>query len=345
MRSPLRRTAVRLGLIVAVALTLLPFANTAAQSSTTETAQIFLISLEDGGPIGCGDTVVPVTVEVPVATTTEGKITEALTKLFSLHDPYYGLSGLYNTLYENTLTIDDVRIENDAAGVILSGSTGARGVCDEPRIEAQITETVKQFSGFTRVVIILNGAMLSDAAGPIYFPETDHWLGRPFRTFWGQSGGIPVFGYPLTEQLFENGLRVQYVERQRLEDHPSNVYPYSTLLGLLGIEIAREEGLLDTAPFHRQSNNRNPNCEYVPETGHHLCFGFRDYWHAHGLDFGDAGYSYRESLALFGYPISDEFVINGRTVQYFERARFEWHPENSAPWNILLGRLGAEVLE
>ena len=36
-------------------------------------------------------------------------------------------------------------------------------------------------------------------------------------------------------------------------------------------------------------------------------------------------------------------AINGRTVQYFERARFEWHPENSPPWDILLGRLGAEV--
>jgi hypothetical protein len=28
------------------------------------------------------------------------------------------------------------------------------------------------------------------------------------------------------------------------------------------------------------------------------------------------------------------------TVQYFERARFEWHPEKSAPWQVLLGQLG-----
>ena len=37
---------------------------------------------------------------------------------------------------------------------------------------------------------------------------------------------------------------------------------------------------------------------------------------------------------------------DGRTVQYFERARFEWHP-GAWPerWDVLLGCLGAEVLE
>jgi hypothetical protein len=115
------------------------------------------------------------------------------------------------------------------------------------------------------------------------------------------------------------------------------------LLGRLGYERAEQLGLLTSPAFQRQQPNNNPNCEYFPQTGHHLCFGFRTYWHTHGLDFGDPGISFRESLLLFGYPISEEFVVNGRTVQYFERARFEWHPENRAPWDILLGRLGAEV--
>jgi hypothetical protein len=318
---------------------------TTAQPASPDTATIFLVSLDDGGPLGCEDTLVPVTVDVPAATTTEGRIEAALSALFAIHDAYYGQSGLYNALYQNTLTIDEVRIENDAAGIILSGSTGARGVCDDPRIEGQIAETVRQFTGFSRVVVILDGGMLADAAGPIYFPETNHYLGRPFRGYWLQSGGLPVFGYPLTEQLFENGLRVQYFERQRIEEHPGNPDPYGTELGLLGTQMAGAQGLLGTPPFQRQMPHGNPNCEYFPETGHHLCFGFRAYWHGHGLEFGDAGYSYREALALFGYPISEEFVVDGRTVQYFERARFEWHPENDAPWDILLGRLGADLLE
>ncbi|MDP9375813.1 MAG: SpoIID/LytB domain-containing protein, partial [Chloroflexota bacterium] len=85
------------------------------------------------------------------------------------------------------------------------------------------------------------------------------------------------------------------------------------------------------------------------ETGHRLCWGFRTYWRGHGLDFGEPGFSYRESLALFGYPISEEFRMVGEdgreyTMQYFERARFEWHPQNQPPYDILLGRLGADLL-
>ena len=48
---------------------------------------------------------------------------------------------------------------------------------------------------------------------------------------------------------------------------------------------------------------------------------------------GDPNVSYRESLALFGYPISgkmQERLEDGNvyTVQYFERARFEYHLES-----------------
>ena len=72
-------------------------------------------------------------------------------------------------------------------------------------------------------------------------------------------------------------------------------------------------------------------------------------WRAHGLDLGDQGVSERESLALFGYPLSDEFdqrLEDGKTyrVQYFERARFEWHPENAAPHDVLLGQFGRRVV-
>ena len=45
-------------------------------------------------------------------------------------------------------------------------------------------------------------------------------------------------------------------------------------------------------------------------------------------------------------PISDEFLeksdLDGKTysVQYFERAVFEMHPENKAPYDVLLSQLG-----
>ncbi len=40
-----------------------------------------------------------------------------------------------------------------------------------------------------------------------------------------------------------------------------------------------------------------------------------------------------------------ETNAEGHTVltQWFERARFEYHPDNAAPYKVLLGRLGAQV--
>ncbi|OAN48288.1 hypothetical protein A6A03_08870 [Chloroflexus islandicus] len=74
---------------------------------------------------------------------------------------------------------------------------------------------------------------------------------------------------------------------------------------------------------------------YFPTTGHHLSnrVGFLDFWRANG------------QLHTFGMPISEELVIDGRIVQYFERARFEYHPEYAGtPLQVQLGLIGQEWL-
>jgi hypothetical protein len=89
-----------------------------------------------------------------------------------------------------------------------------------------------------------------------------------------------------------------------------------------------------------------PGDLFFPETGHSISGEFKTYYQTHGLELGDRGVSARESLALFGYPVSEPYdEINAEDgqryrVQYFERARFELHPENQAPYRVLLGRLG-----
>ena len=76
------------------------------------------------------------------------------------------------------------------------------------------------------------------------------------------------------------------------------------------------------------------NCREFPETGYRVCGRFLEYWQQNG------------GLAQQGYPISGEFAevsaLNGRpyVVQYFERAVFELHPENQAPYDVLLTQLG-----
>lgn len=89
---------------------------------------------------------------------------------------------------------------------------------------------------------------------------------------------------------------------------------------------------------------------YFAQTGHSLSGEFLSYYITHGLELDERGTSERESLALFGYPISEPFdEINPDTgeiyrVQYFERARMELHPENQAAYRVLLGRLAFVAL-
>jgi hypothetical protein len=73
---------------------------------------------------------------------------------------------------------------------------------------------------------------------------------------------------------------------------------------------------------------------YFPETKHTVRGRFLAYWDANG------------GLMQQGYPITEEFAevsdLNGKsyTVQYFERAVFELHPENRSPFDVLLSHLG-----
>jgi hypothetical protein len=184
-----------------------------------------------------------------------------------------------------------------------------------------------------------------------YFPETGHYLASGFRSFWQHSGGLPVFGYPLTEEFTQHDLTVQYLERQRLEYHPEHAgTPYEVELGRLGAEAVAVHVQTQTvdSPFQPlpADTPSDATCQFYPQTGHRLCAGFNAYWQSHGLEFGDPGVSAREALALFGYPLSEEYTdpTTGLTVQWFERARFEYHPNTPEPYKVLLGRLGADVL-
>ncbi|MCC6629451.1 MAG: hypothetical protein IT340_18875 [Chloroflexi bacterium] len=189
-----------------------------------------------------------------------------------------------------------------------------------------------------------------------YFPETGHSLAFSFQDFWERSGGLSIFGFPLTEEFEQRNadggpfFTVQYLERQRFEYHPELVgTPYEVSLGRLGAEDAAQRadlrGLWALNPVPATAASIE-GCRYVPETQHRLCGEFRPYWEGHGLELGDPGVSVRESLALFGYPISEEFIDprTGLITQYFERAVFEYHAALPTSARVLLVRLGAQRL-
>src|SRR6185437_11950948 len=73
--------------------------------------------------------------------------------------------------------------------------------------------------------------------------------------------------------------------------------------------------------------------QHFPETGHSLDEPFKSYWLANG------------GLAVFGYPISEPYNDDsGLKVQWFERARLEYHPELPAAYVVSLGLLGVGAL-
>lgn len=172
-----------------------------------------------------------------------------------------------------------------------------------------------------------------------------------FLEYWSQNGGLPVFGYPLTpafeQQTPEGAFLVQYFERQRFELHPEKKRPYDVLLGRLGDEMLRRQG---RDWRNEPANPANPNCWIVPQTNRSLCQPFAQYWSDHYLlDLAPKAGELDGSLALWGWPLTDtksERNGDGATVQtqWFERARFEYHPNNPRQYQVLLGRLGAEAL-
>ncbi len=86
-------------------------------------------------------------------------------------------------------------------------------------------------------------------------------------------------------------------------------------------EAQQRAKLLASLPPTAASELPKVQIVYVAQTSHHLSdrAGFLTWWLEHG------------GVMIFGYPISDEMVENGRVVQYFERARFEYHPEAANP--------------
>ena len=75
----------------------------------------------------------------------------------------------------------------------------------------------------------------------IYFPATGHTLRGAFARYWGQHGGLAIYGYPISEAFTETNpdnhqpYLVQYFERGVFEYHPENAgTQYDVLLSLLG---------------------------------------------------------------------------------------------------------------
>jgi arabinogalactan oligomer/maltooligosaccharide transport system substrate-binding protein len=185
--------------------------------------------------------------------------------------------------------------------------------------------------------LIPSGVGQSYAQGEsVTFPETGKTVQGKFLAYLRANGGLAQQGFPISNELMDTSdtdgkiYTMQYFERAVFELHPENQPPNDVLLSLLG-NFQYKALYPNGAPNQKAST---VNATRFPQTGKTLGGRFREYWEANG------------GLRQQGYPISDEFqeksALDGKTytVQYFERAVFELHPENQAPYDVLLSQLG-----
>ena len=183
------------------------------------------------------------------------------------------------------------------------------------------------------------GAVGGVAAAEAYcFPETKQCLSGAFRDYWQSHGALEILGLPISQPFVDNrGLIVQFYERAIMEWHPENGPDYQVLLTRLGAERlgSRPEGAVPP-----QQPCLPPSCALLTQTQHTLRDTFLTYWQRYG------------GLPVFGFPLTEAFMeispTNGQAylVQYFERNRFELHPEYAGSrYEVLLGLLGAEQLK
>ena len=165
-----------------------------------------------------------------------------------------------------------------------------------------------------------------------YYGVTDTYLAAGFKVYFDATGGLVRHGYPRLPETVERGLTVQWFQRGRLEWQPANPAAQRVQIGLVGLELLEFRGIY-FPPEPLIGDPLSDAVRYFDVTGHYVSYGFLDYFDQHG------------GLAAFGYPISPEYVEEGRVVQYFQRARFQYNPELAGtPYLVQLGLIGDEDL-
>lgn len=124
---------------------------------------VYYVAVDDGGArgvrFGCNDSLVP----VRGALAPGDPLTLALSRLLEAGMPMDTGAGLYDSLANSSLHFVSGYISGATVVVNLGGTLRPGGVCDIPRIEAQLTHTIVSASGASRAEIYVNGKTLAEA--------------------------------------------------------------------------------------------------------------------------------------------------------------------------------------
>jgi hypothetical protein len=157
-----------------------------------------------------------------------------------------------------------------------------------------------------------------------YFSQTGHSVTGEFLDFYSSNPEATLlYGFPITDEFIDNmGRDVQYFQKARFEIDPTAEPGKRVKITDVGSLVFEAKNL--TAVSDMPTNT--PACARYG--AYYICNAFLDFFKKHG------------GLAQFGYPISNYSIEGDRYIQYFERARFEYHPELSSFDYVLLTDIG-----
>jgi hypothetical protein len=164
-----------------------------------------------------------------------------------------------------------------------------------------------------------------------YFDETGQWVTGDFLDFYER---VPepekLYGNPITPAFDSSlskdpsGTIIQYFEKARFELHPENLAYLRVTLTRLGEYFYQHDDIKPSTRYQKSPYA----CQSFSEDRPPVCYEFLQY------------FNLNDGVAQFGYPISELVIYENRSVQYFERAVFEWYPEQSGGEIVALADLG-----
>lgn len=137
-----------------------------------------------------------------------------------------------------------------------------------------------------------------------YFNVTQHTVSGRFLQFWQENGGLPIFGYPLSEEFYQfinnEFVLVQYFERVRLEARLVD--------GNMRIDIANlGSDMVAASAFLRTQTSPMPGLERIAS-------GTTSY--------KGAGWSKRTNIARGAAMIDGTIVAPGKEFSFLESSNF-----------------------
>lgn len=172
------------------------------------------------------------------------------------------------------------------------------------------------------------GGSAAQSAEGRFFPETGHWVrGEFLESYLSAEDPLTLYGLPITDEFVDPtlGVRMQYFQRARFEVNDLAGQQPRIVLSPLG------KYLYDPATVQPAALNRAgaPCKPVVSQAGEfHICYSFLDYYEAHG------------GAAQFGPPISNLSLEGDLYVQFFQNAKFEWHPDSGSHGWVVLADVG-----